>query len=158
MSSPVKLAGAGNHSTRPRSSIAPAAVRCRARPRGGQGAAPPHNASSTSRVPGPDTRITAMAARPGAARQRNDGVVWGDDLAAPLRYPRPQPKEGPCRSAIDGNRLGSETSPYLLQHKDNPVHWRAWGEAALAEAKRDRQADPALGRLRRLPLVPRHGA
>ena len=37
---------------------------------------------------------------------------------------------------VDGNRLGRETSPYLLQHKDNPVHWRAWGEAALAEAKR----------------------
>ena len=36
---------------------------------------------------------------------------------------------------IDGNRLGHETSPYLLQHKDNPVHWRAWGPAALAEAK-----------------------
>ncbi len=34
------------------------------------------------------------------------------------------------------NRLGSETSPYLLQHKDNPVHWWAWGPAALAEAKR----------------------
>ncbi len=34
-----------------------------------------------------------------------------------------------------GNRLGEETSPYLLQHKDNPVHWRAWGEAALAEAR-----------------------
>jgi len=35
----------------------------------------------------------------------------------------------------DGNRLGRETSPYLLQHKDNPVHWRPWGEAALAEAR-----------------------
>jgi uncharacterized protein YyaL (SSP411 family) len=33
------------------------------------------------------------------------------------------------------NRLGAETSPYLLQHKDNPVHWRAWGPEALAEAK-----------------------
>ena len=33
------------------------------------------------------------------------------------------------------NQLDQETSPYLLQHKDNPVHWRAWGEAALAEAK-----------------------
>ncbi len=33
------------------------------------------------------------------------------------------------------NRLGRETSPYLLQHKDNPVHWRAWGPEALAEAK-----------------------
>jgi uncharacterized protein len=36
---------------------------------------------------------------------------------------------------IEGNRLSAETSPYLLQHKDNPVHWRPWGEAALAEAK-----------------------
>ncbi len=34
-----------------------------------------------------------------------------------------------------GNRLGNETSPYLLQHKDNPVHWRPWGKPALAEAK-----------------------
>jgi|HubBroStandDraft_1064217.scaffolds.fasta_scaffold00026_63 uncharacterized protein YyaL (SSP411 family) len=33
------------------------------------------------------------------------------------------------------NQLGRETSPYLLQHKDNPVHWRAWGPAALAEAE-----------------------
>jgi uncharacterized protein YyaL (SSP411 family) len=36
---------------------------------------------------------------------------------------------------VDSNRLKGETSPYLLQHKDNPVHWRPWGEAALAEAK-----------------------
>jgi uncharacterized protein len=36
---------------------------------------------------------------------------------------------------VDGNRLGRETSPYLLQHKDNPVHWRPWGEQALAEAR-----------------------
>jgi len=34
-----------------------------------------------------------------------------------------------------GNQLGAETSPYLLQHKDNPVHWRPWGPAALKEAK-----------------------
>ena len=33
------------------------------------------------------------------------------------------------------NRLGEETSPYLLQHKDNPVHWQAWGPEALAEAQ-----------------------
>ena len=36
----------------------------------------------------------------------------------------------------DGNRLGGETSPYLIQHAGNPVHWRPWGAAALAEAKR----------------------
>ena len=33
------------------------------------------------------------------------------------------------------NRLAREVSPYLLQHKDNPVHWWAWGPEALAEAK-----------------------
>jgi uncharacterized protein YyaL (SSP411 family) len=34
------------------------------------------------------------------------------------------------------NRLAHETSPYLLQHKDNPVAWRAWGPVALDEAKK----------------------
>jgi uncharacterized protein YyaL (SSP411 family) len=34
------------------------------------------------------------------------------------------------------NRLARETSPYLLQHQDNPVEWWAWGPEALAEAKR----------------------
>ena len=29
------------------------------------------------------------------------------------------------------NLLNQETSPYLLQHKDNPVHWQPWGESAL---------------------------
>jgi uncharacterized protein YyaL (SSP411 family) len=33
------------------------------------------------------------------------------------------------------NRLASETSPYLLQHKDNPVEWYPWGDDALARAK-----------------------
>lgn len=33
------------------------------------------------------------------------------------------------------NRLKSETSPYLLQHADNPVDWYPWGEAALQAAQ-----------------------
>ncbi|MGN6722895.1 MAG: thioredoxin domain-containing protein, partial [Marmoricola sp.] len=33
------------------------------------------------------------------------------------------------------NRLGSATSPYLQQHKDNPVHWWEWSPEAFAEAK-----------------------
>ena len=36
---------------------------------------------------------------------------------------------------MEKNRLGEETSPYLLQHKDNPVHWQAWGPEAFAAAK-----------------------
>ena len=34
------------------------------------------------------------------------------------------------------NRLAAATSPYLLQHKHNPVDWWQWGPEALAEAKR----------------------
>ena len=33
------------------------------------------------------------------------------------------------------NRLANATSPYLLQHADNPVDWREWGEEAFAEAR-----------------------
>lgn len=34
------------------------------------------------------------------------------------------------------NRLASATSPYLLQHAENPVDWWEWGPEAFAEAKR----------------------
>ena len=33
------------------------------------------------------------------------------------------------------NRLSAETSPYLLQHRDNPVDWYPWGEEAIARAR-----------------------
>src|ERR687890_1481492 len=38
------------------------------------------------------------------------------------------------------NRLAGETSPYLLQHKDNPVDWYPWGEEALARAREEDRA------------------
>src|SRR3954468_6111715 len=34
------------------------------------------------------------------------------------------------------NRLVHETSPYLLQHRENPVDWRPWGDEAFEEARR----------------------
>jgi uncharacterized protein YyaL (SSP411 family) len=37
------------------------------------------------------------------------------------------------------NRLAQETSPYLLQHADNPVDWHAWGEEAFSEARANRK-------------------
>lgn len=33
------------------------------------------------------------------------------------------------------NELINETSPYLLQHAHNPIHWKAWNDSTLAEAK-----------------------
>jgi uncharacterized protein YyaL (SSP411 family) len=35
------------------------------------------------------------------------------------------------------NRLAGETSPYLLQHRDNPVDWHPWGPEALERARRE---------------------
>lgn len=35
------------------------------------------------------------------------------------------------------NRLAQETSPYLLQHADNPVDWHPWGPEALARAREE---------------------
>jgi hypothetical protein len=37
------------------------------------------------------------------------------------------------------NMLANETSPYLLQHADNPVHWYPWGDAALARAREEKK-------------------
>lgn len=35
------------------------------------------------------------------------------------------------------NRLGKESSPYLLQHAHNPVDWYPWGEEAIAKARQE---------------------
>ena len=37
------------------------------------------------------------------------------------------------------NRLANETSPYLLQHAENPVDWYPWGEEALGRAKAEQK-------------------
>jgi uncharacterized protein YyaL (SSP411 family) len=40
------------------------------------------------------------------------------------------------KANVMANRLAQSTSPYLLQHKDNPVDWQEWGREAFAEAQR----------------------
>ncbi|WP_022661830.1 thioredoxin domain-containing protein [Paucidesulfovibrio longus] len=40
-----------------------------------------------------------------------------------------------ARNAQPRNELARETSPYLLQHADNPVHWLPWGDRAFALAR-----------------------
>src|SRR6516225_12241559 len=49
----------------------------------------------------------------------------GPALAAPPTEKRP------------ANRLGKESSPYLLQHAHNPVDWFPWGPEAFAKAKKE---------------------
>lgn len=56
------------------------------------------------------------------------------------------------------NRLANATGPYLRQHAGNPGGLVALGGEAFAEARRPRRADPAVGGVFGLPLVPRDGA
>src|SRR5689334_19997233 len=37
------------------------------------------------------------------------------------------------------NKLAAETSPYLLQHQNNPVDWHPWGPEALERSKREQK-------------------
>ena len=50
----------------------------------------------------------------------------------------PTQSQAPSPNLASGgrNRLAAETSPYLLQHQDNPVDWWPWGPEALAQAQR----------------------
>ena len=44
------------------------------------------------------------------------------------------------------NQLSNESSPYLLQHANNPVHWKAWNKDSLTQAQAAAQklGDPKL--------------
>ena len=54
------------------------------------------------------------------------------------------------------NELDKETSPYLLQHRDNPVHWQTWSETPLPHhAKRTSQS--CFRRICGVSLVSCHG-
>ncbi len=53
------------------------------------------------------------------------------------KLPEMTDKRNPDQTALfSRNRLGAATSPYLLQHKDNPVHWQPWEAAVFDEARR----------------------
>ncbi len=68
-------------------------------------------------------------------------VLWvsttgGQPPALPsLEKPQPAAADGSSHS----NELADETSPYLLQHAENPVHWQAWSEKTLARAAREQK-------------------
>jgi uncharacterized protein YyaL (SSP411 family) len=83
--------------------------------------------SSPYRTFGPLRRMTATPAG-GAPLDRAKMVSPKAALSTPAPW---------TKSAMSENLLRHEASPYLLQHKDNPVHWRPWGKAALAEAARE---------------------
>src|SRR5581483_11099828 len=68
---------------------------------------------------------STVIARPGA-EQAGNGCL-GD---IPVNS-----ASGPPGRVPTMNRLADETSPYLRQHKDNPVDWYPWGDEAFARAR-----------------------
>ena len=74
-------------------------------------------------------RARRAAACRRARRARTSGRRRGSPRAAGTA-----PHKGTVRSV---NRLAEETSPYLLQHADNPVDWYPWGEEARARAREE---------------------
>src|SRR5271166_2718351 len=85
-----------------------------------------------ARLAGPLSRITAIAACP--APEATAKMV----SASMSPYVTPTPQERNAMAAPE-NLLRHETSPYLLQHAGNPVHWRPWGVAALEEARTEQK-------------------
>lgn len=77
---------------------------------------------------GPPVRCSSAAPPPRLAQK---------DLALTEALPS-KDQDGASRAEDGGltNRLGEETSPYLLQHRDNPVAWQAWGDEAFEAARK----------------------
>ncbi len=77
---------------------------------------------------------TGEATRPGQARQillSAPGSIHGDEEGVKVKHTDGQSATG---GGSARNRLQFETSPYLLQHADNPVDWFPWSEEAFRKA------------------------
>ena len=95
--------------------------------------------------------LRPRAPRTGSGRRRRHRPS-ASRCTSRRRRPDDEPRLSPA-----ANTLGAATSPYLRQHADNPVHWQQWTPRGAGRGRRARRADPAVDRLRRLPLVPRDG-
>ena len=58
---------------------------------------------------------------------------YSEEVSTPSKIPQYQKR----KAFIPVNHLGSEQSPYLLQHADNPVGWFAWGSEAFETARNE---------------------
>ncbi len=56
------------------------------------------------------------------------------------------------------NNLSNDPSPYLQQHKNNPVHWQTWSKETLDLAKSQKKTYFIKCGILKLSLVSRYGA
>src|SRR5699024_3373384 len=70
-------------------------------------------------------------------RKPTDRTMRPRGLTVRTAAGRPRVRRQGTRDTLGGmsNQLADATSPYLLQHAENPVDWRQWDESALAEAR-----------------------
>src|SRR5690606_30190978 len=127
-------------------------ARFRALPRGNGARAPTERTrrAPPRRLHGRRTRAArrTLAARVRGARRPRRGRARGTTAAALSRPLEPSVRDAaafrtsrhPETRQVEmsmANRLANETSPYLLQHANNPVDWYPWGEEALRRAREE---------------------
>src|SRR5690348_341561 len=76
---------------------------------------------------GTRSRASGPASKPTSRRPRRTEAISRS---------RSKPRTFRIKNGFMSNRLKTATSPYLLQHADNPVDWWPWGDEAFAEARR----------------------
>jgi uncharacterized protein len=112
------------------------------RRRGCQGGFCIRNGAEHARRGPPPARQHQVLARAGASsHHEHTGIIHPHPGSIGTRAAALEPRPHNCvsretgRMSVRPNRLAHETSPYLLQHADNPVDWYPWGEEALAKAR-----------------------
>jgi len=70
-----------------------------------------------------------------AGLERELAWMQSDTIGVRERVHRRVTRNRPGSLRLMANHLANETSPYLLQHKDNPVEWYPWGPEALERAR-----------------------
>ena len=101
--------------------------------------------------PGRASPCSRTGSRPRPARSSTSTAA-----STPPGPPASRERRRPRRDRRPVNRLATETSPYLRQHRDNPVDWYRGGRTR-SPSRVARRPRAALGRLLGVPLVPRDG-
>lgn len=96
-----------------------------------------HHAASTRAVVPSLRLVPPVRHDTGTAMSTTSGAAVGEGAGDGKAAGTGEAGIGAGGSGSGGNRLAGETSPYLLQHADNPVHWMPWGEEAFRKAREE---------------------
>jgi hypothetical protein len=86
-------------------------------------------------MPADRKSVRKSAKKPRSRKPVDSGAETAADPADAREPASPRAAAAVSGANPHANNLGHETSPYLLQHADNPVHWQGWNEAAFEAAR-----------------------